>query len=1146
MVRRRHELNLRLACALGASLFWFCGTDEPVATSTCGDGEVSATEACDDFNLAGGDGCSPLCVVESGFTCTVSDLGITSCVTTCGDTIQAGSEQCDDGNAASGDGCSSACLLEAGASELCANGIDDDEDTLLDCVDPDCFAATECAPAGEANCEDEVDNDTDGAVDCADLDCVGEADCGPETTEELCGDVRDNDGDGRVDCADDECEFYCDPVGECGDGVTQQGEECDEGTENSDAPDAACRPTCQLADCGDAIKDSDEVCDDGEFAGPRCRVGCVGSPLLACPDVDPAVDLNSPQGTRSGDRFTWSGAYPGTQRVNSFTPPADCGADGADIGVAFTAPTAGLWLFSTAFDGTSRLSTVAVVSDCEADTVLSCGGGRGAVVGGSAAVSLTSGQDVVVYLTNSSGSRGGNVNLVARPITALLELGDDCSSDPAATTVCDPAAALRCGVSSGECEEIPLDERQAGEACDPAGRLDRCARALFCEPSTSVCTAVVGSTCDAPTVRQVPLVGSTTFTFPAEVLRSAVSGSCDVFDRGHILELRTTQNGWVDVLVESGAGASPSVVVVRPGCSVPSSETSCTESDPEGIASARMELAAGRGSLLVGADDELTVRTLFVPYPDAGEDCDPSGVVNRCPSDTFCLNSGECGVPAGPTCDAPIDLLAAGTGTLDRGLVVVLETVLTTGTQVGTCGGDGVDIAGVITMPQDGLLRVNYVSDDPELVYHVRSDCFDVETELACVSSTGADTVVSVPYQELLFAGDTRYFLFDSNDAARGSVVITIKPRASRGEACDEVVECLPGLRCEPGVNTCQLIPIFVGLECETGDRCEDGAYCSPDDGVCTRLHGDGQECPASVSRSCESPQVCLPGSGVVDGSGRCSNVVVQSGEGCASGLVSCDTGLGCYTTGNAASSPGVCVLTPVSDGNPCSAPGALCAAGLNCVTAPGRLSGNCQSTAATLGSACGPGVAGCEASTLVCFREPGDSFGICGLFADVPDGGACTSADMCASGTCEIADGNEVGACGSVGANVGEACVEDADCAFFFRCSADGSPGVCYLPRFVGESCSDDPTEQCLPEWFNCEGGECVSPSETFPVGASCETRAWCGESGICHPLDGKLSPLPGARCRTRLSVGANCNDNPEDGVCQLGTTCNGDFCSE
>lgn len=36
----------------------------------CGDGVVQAGETCDDGNLAGGDGCSQICAIESGWTCT--------------------------------------------------------------------------------------------------------------------------------------------------------------------------------------------------------------------------------------------------------------------------------------------------------------------------------------------------------------------------------------------------------------------------------------------------------------------------------------------------------------------------------------------------------------------------------------------------------------------------------------------------------------------------------------------------------------------------------------------------------------------------------------------------------------------------------------------------------------------------------------------------------------------------------------------------------------------------------------------------------------------------------------------------------------------------------------------------------------------
>ncbi len=49
-----------------------------------------------------------------------------------------------------------------------------------------------------------------------------------------------------------------------------EGEECDEGNQNSNAPNAACRLDCKTARCGDGIKDGNpsgrdkELCDDGD------------------------------------------------------------------------------------------------------------------------------------------------------------------------------------------------------------------------------------------------------------------------------------------------------------------------------------------------------------------------------------------------------------------------------------------------------------------------------------------------------------------------------------------------------------------------------------------------------------------------------------------------------------------------------------------------------------------------------------------------------------------------------------------------------------------------------------------------------------------------------------------------------------------
>lgn len=72
--------------------------------------------------------------------------------------------------------------------EICNNGIDDDEDGLIDGEDPDCF--------GVEICNNGIDDDGDGSIDQADADCGG---------IEICGNFIDDDGDGATDSADSDC-----------------------------------------------------------------------------------------------------------------------------------------------------------------------------------------------------------------------------------------------------------------------------------------------------------------------------------------------------------------------------------------------------------------------------------------------------------------------------------------------------------------------------------------------------------------------------------------------------------------------------------------------------------------------------------------------------------------------------------------------------------------------------------------------------------------------------------------------------------------------------------------------------------------------------------------------------------------------------
>ncbi len=66
--------------------------------------------------------------------------------------------------------------FEQGAvAEVCDDGLDNDDDLLTDCDDPDCDGLRVCAPP--ETCGSGVDEDLDGLVDCFDPDCARAAFC---------------------------------------------------------------------------------------------------------------------------------------------------------------------------------------------------------------------------------------------------------------------------------------------------------------------------------------------------------------------------------------------------------------------------------------------------------------------------------------------------------------------------------------------------------------------------------------------------------------------------------------------------------------------------------------------------------------------------------------------------------------------------------------------------------------------------------------------------------------------------------------------------------------------------------------------------------------------------------------------------------
>jgi cysteine-rich repeat protein len=140
----------------------------------------------------------------------------------CGDGILDSGEQCDDGNTVDeGDGCSATCMWNG----ECGDGI---VQSLLEECDDGNTELESCAY---------------GVEDCSV--------CGPT------------------------CTTVQGQTSYCGDGVTDSsnGEECDDGLENSDTEPSACRTNCTVPYCGDGIIDLEEECDDGNSVTEVCAYG---------------------------------------------------------------------------------------------------------------------------------------------------------------------------------------------------------------------------------------------------------------------------------------------------------------------------------------------------------------------------------------------------------------------------------------------------------------------------------------------------------------------------------------------------------------------------------------------------------------------------------------------------------------------------------------------------------------------------------------------------------------------------------------------------------------------------------------------------------------------------------------------------------
>ncbi len=198
----------------------------------CGDSVVDESEECDDGDRTMGDGCSDVCLLENPLAC--------------GNRQVDPGESCDDGNKSGNDGCSPSCQLES----IFGNGK---------------------AEGGE-DCDDGNQKAGDG---CS-------VKCTKENKEENC---RTATGKKTRDCD----ELTDNALSFCGNGVINDGEECDDKNQNSgDGCSSVCKREADVGFCGDGILNKNEGCDDGNRRnGDGCSSACLVEEKVN--DFDPPI-----------------------------------------------------------------------------------------------------------------------------------------------------------------------------------------------------------------------------------------------------------------------------------------------------------------------------------------------------------------------------------------------------------------------------------------------------------------------------------------------------------------------------------------------------------------------------------------------------------------------------------------------------------------------------------------------------------------------------------------------------------------------------------------------------------------------------------------------------------------------------------------
>ncbi|MFP6609155.1 MAG: DUF4215 domain-containing protein, partial [Deltaproteobacteria bacterium] len=267
------------------------GSVVPAATETvvpflpscqwCGDGEIATGESCDDGNVSDADCCTAECSPSSG---SCSDGDPCTAIDQCVDAVCVGSggvcgngqveptcgEECDDANSNDADSCLAGCVAATCGDGIVRTGVEACDDGNASDTDS-CLSDCSQAYCGDGAVFDGVEGcDDQGESAGCDADC-SEALCGDGAINQTAGEQCD-DGSANSDAQPDACRTDCTQAF-CGDGVVDGGEECDDG--NDDNNDQ-CRSDCISAACGDGTVVGEEQCDDGNSSdGDGCSADCL-------------------------------------------------------------------------------------------------------------------------------------------------------------------------------------------------------------------------------------------------------------------------------------------------------------------------------------------------------------------------------------------------------------------------------------------------------------------------------------------------------------------------------------------------------------------------------------------------------------------------------------------------------------------------------------------------------------------------------------------------------------------------------------------------------------------------------------------------------------------------------------------------------